>query len=167
MSQHYGLILDALVIVLLTATIVYAAILSRRLSRLRDNRFELEKATRSFAEAAQRADAGIKGLKQVADASGTALQRQLDRAAALRDELQFMVEAGEATATRIERAAGHAHAQARAAETASGSPAAASANGAEAAPAAGREAAAATGTPHAGNRGRPDRDLLKAIERMR
>lgn len=167
MSQHYGLILDALVIVLLAATIVYAAILSRRLSRLRDNRFELEKATRSFAEAAQRADAGIKGLKQVADASGTALQRQLDRAAALRDELQFMVEAGEATATRIERAAAYAHARAQATQTASGPPAASSTDGVEAAPTTGCEAAAATATPSAGNRGRPDRDLLKAIERMR
>lgn len=167
MSQHYGLILDAMVIVLLVATIVYAVILSRRLSRLRDNRVELERATRSFAEAALRADAGIKGLKQVADDSGMGLQRQLDQAAALRDELQFMVEAGDATAKRIERAAGLANA--RAPQAAGGPPVAAAIDAGGTAPAAGRQEAAAVGAdpvPSA-RRGRPDRDLLKAIERMR
>src|SRR3546814_3908269 len=87
MTLHYPLIMDSLIIILLAATIVYASILNKRLSRLRDNRAELEKAVRSFGEAAGKADAGIKGLKLTADKAGSTLQKEIDRAQRLRDEL--------------------------------------------------------------------------------
>ncbi|MEQ8966898.1 MAG: DUF6468 domain-containing protein, partial [Azospirillaceae bacterium] len=105
MTEHYGLILDGLVVVLLVATIIYAAILNRRLSSLRDNRAELERAARTFSEAAGRADAGLKALKTTAEATGGNLQKDIDRARALKDELGFLVESAEALAQRLELAA--------------------------------------------------------------
>ncbi|MCA8931940.1 MAG: hypothetical protein KDA49_05700, partial [Rhodospirillaceae bacterium] len=90
MTEHYGIFLDGLIVVLLVATIFYAVALSRRLASLRDNRKEMEVAVRRFVEASTRADASIKGLKRTADESGTSLQSLADRAQTLRDELAFL-----------------------------------------------------------------------------
>lgn len=105
MIADYGLILDGLIVVLLCATVVYAATLNRRLGRLRDNRAEMALAARAMADAAAKADAGIKGLKQTAGSVGVAIQSDIEKARALRDELTFLVEAGEAMAGRLETAA--------------------------------------------------------------
>ena len=106
MTEHFQLILDGLVVVMLAATIFYAAALSRRLNKLRDNRREMETAVRRFAEASIKADASVKGLKRTADESGTNLQKLIDRSQALRDELAFLVEAAEAVADRLETGSG-------------------------------------------------------------
>ena len=106
MTEHFRLILDGLVVVMLAATIFYAAALSRRLNKLRDNRREMETAVRRFAEASVKADASVKGLKRTADESGTSLQKLIDRSQALRDELAFLVEAAEAVADRLETGSG-------------------------------------------------------------
>ncbi|NBB84030.1 MAG: hypothetical protein GVY28_11575, partial [Alphaproteobacteria bacterium] len=106
MTEHYGLILDSLVVILLIATIVYAAMLNRRLAGLRDNRAELEQAVRSFGEAAGKADAGIKALKRTAEETGQRLQKDVDRGEALKDELSLLVETAELLADRLEAAAG-------------------------------------------------------------
>lgn len=101
MTEHFGLILDSLVIILLMATIFYAAVLSRRLSQLRRHRKDLDGAIRGLAETAARADNGIKGLKQTAEETGNRLQSQIDRANALRDELALLVDSGDALAERL------------------------------------------------------------------
>jgi len=105
MIADYGVILDGLIVVLLCATVVYAATLSRRIARLRDNRIELELAARAMSNAAAKAEAGIAGLKQTAGGVGAAIQASIDQARSLRDELAFLVEAGEAMAGRLEAAA--------------------------------------------------------------
>ena len=105
MIADYGLILDGLIVVLLCATVVYAATLNRRIGQLRDNRVELALAARAMTDAAAKADAGIKGLKQTAGGVGAAIQTDIEKARALRDELAFLVEAGEAMAGRLETAA--------------------------------------------------------------
>lgn len=158
--DHYALILDSLIVVLLAATIVYAAILNHRLTRLRDNRIEMERATRSFAEAAAKADAGIKGLKRTADETGSALQKDIERAQALRDELAFIVEAAEAVAARLEGAASGGGRLAARTEPLAGTV------GPEPLRAGPSRPAAADSS---GERPRtqPDHDLLKAIENMR
>jgi hypothetical protein len=104
-SQNFGLILDLLVVVMLGATIFYAAVLSRRLSQLRGDRGELQSAVRGLAEAAVKADASVKGMRATADEAGGRLQAQIDRAQGLRDELTFLIDAGESLADRLEQAA--------------------------------------------------------------
>ncbi len=94
----YGLLLDGLIAVLLIATIAYAAMLNRQLAALRNNRVELERASRNFAEAAINADANLKMLRSTADQTGRHLQAQIDRATRLSDELRLMVDAGESQA---------------------------------------------------------------------
>ena len=163
MTEHFRLILDGLVVVMLAATIFYAAALSRRLNKLRDNRREMETAVRQFAEASVKADASVKGLKRTADESGTNLQKLIDRGQALRDELAFLVEAAEAVADRLETGSGttrpRQHAQGVAAA------AAADHRGDEAQP-----LTAVRSEPQGRRRGTKetaDHDLLRAIENLR
>ncbi|MCB9958556.1 MAG: hypothetical protein H6843_08150 [Rhodospirillaceae bacterium] len=183
MTEHYGIFLDGLIVVLLVATIFYAVALSRRLSSLRDNRKEMEVAVRRFVEASTRADASIKGLKRTADESGTSLQSLADRAQTLRDELAFLVDSAEAVAERLEAQTGvprprprrteaarpdaAAAAGDRALDRAEDSPLTASRGAAEAAPAA-RPAPRPAAQPAAEDRdSKTHADLLRAIENLR
>jgi hypothetical protein len=104
MAPTIALILDLLVAGLLIATIIYAVTLNRRLIELQESRSELEGLIRSFGEATARAEAGTKAMKRTAAETGEALQKNLERGKALRDELQFMIEAADALAQRLAEA---------------------------------------------------------------
>ncbi len=115
MSPTISLILDALIAGLLVATIIYAIQLNRHLIQLRESRGEMEGLIRSFNEATSRAEAGIKSIRHAATETGEGLQRSVERAQVLRDELQFLVEAADSLARRLAETpshvkAGHAHA---------------------------------------------------------
>lgn len=173
MTAHYGLILDSLIVVLLIATIVYAALLNRRLAGLRDNRRELEQAVRSFSEAAARADAGIKGLKRAAEETGQRLQKDVDRGEALKDELTFLVETAEVLCARLEAGAGGRRAAPKPTEAPAASERAASV-GTRAQPSAaaarptGRDESAAASRPAARTGPAANgEDVLRAIETLR
>lgn len=157
MTYDYGLILDCLIIVLLAATIFYAAILNRRLSQLRSKRGELEGAVRAFAEGAAKADTAIRGLKETTRDAGRALQSEIDRAKALRDELSFLVDAGNALAVRLENAADKRLDQTTTGPTAAEKPRIRPDT----------EAPDRHGPDGKRRRAEPDGDLLRAIETMR
>ncbi len=104
MAPTIALIFDLVIAGLLIATIAYAVVLNRRLVELQDSRGELEGLIRSFSEATSRAEAGIKAMKRTATETGEGLQKNLERGKALRDELQFMIEAADALAQRLAEA---------------------------------------------------------------
>ena len=102
MTAHYGLILDSLIVVLLIATIVYAAMLNRRLAGLRDNRRELEQAGAQLQRsrrACRRRDQGPQARRR-GDRPAPAEGRRPGEA--LKDELTFLVETAEALCARLE-----------------------------------------------------------------
>lgn len=101
MSPTLSLVLDLVMVGLLVATIAYAIILNRQIVRLRDSRTELAELIRGLNEANASAEAGVRGMRKTAHETGEQLQRAIDKASALRDELTFIVEAGEALADRI------------------------------------------------------------------
>ncbi|MEW5703017.1 MAG: DUF6468 domain-containing protein [Pseudomonadota bacterium] len=96
-----SLLLDGFLILLLGATLVYAARLSRRLSGLRKDREVLEKVLSDFSAATQRAEESVYRLKTIADVSSKELQRQTDLARSLRDDLAFLSDRGEIIADRL------------------------------------------------------------------
>ncbi|MBI3517518.1 MAG: hypothetical protein HY060_26090 [Proteobacteria bacterium] len=96
-----SLFLDVIVAALLIATIVYAAMLNRRLTGLRSNKAELEALIHSFGESCARAEAGVKTLRSATD-EATRLQAYLDRSQALRDDLSFLLDRGSSLADRLE-----------------------------------------------------------------
>ncbi len=93
---------DALVCLLLVVTISYAAILNRRLSVLRGDRSKLEALVAGLTVAAQRAEAGIAGLKDASEDSGRRLEKEIELARKLRDDLHYMFERGSQIADRLE-----------------------------------------------------------------
>ena len=91
MDVPLNTIMDLAIILLLVPTIVYAAILNRRLSALRNSRDELAKVVGSFNEATMRAEAGIPKLKKATLDANNALQERVEKAHSLRDDLAFMI----------------------------------------------------------------------------
>jgi len=100
--ETLSLVLDIAVIALLIATICYAYRLNRHLTTVRRGTSELKTLIASFADASERAEMGIKGIRRAAQENGEALQKAIERAQQLRDELSFMIESGDAVASRIE-----------------------------------------------------------------
>jgi hypothetical protein len=88
---------------LLIPTIVFAVMLNNRLSVLRKNRDELARLIGQFNEATVRAESGIPRLRKAAEDAGKGLQDRVDRANALRDDLAFLCERADETATALEQ----------------------------------------------------------------
>ena len=104
MDMPLDTIMDLAIILLLVPTIVYAVILNRRLSALRNSRDELAKVVGSFNEATMRAEAGIPKLKKATLEANNALQERVEKAHSLRDDLAFMIERAEEMADKLDGA---------------------------------------------------------------
>ncbi|HEY9078909.1 DUF6468 domain-containing protein [Magnetovibrio sp.] len=88
--MQIAFVLDVIIAVLLVLTITYAVRLNQRLAQLRSDKNELMELAKTFAEATVKAEAGIKALK----ISSEALQTDVQKAEALRDDLAYLVERG-------------------------------------------------------------------------
>lgn len=93
---------DAIVAVLLIATISYAAVLNRRLAVLRSDRDKLAELVKTLATATQRAEAGVANLKAAAADTGRQLEKRVEQARSLRDDLAYMIDRGVTAADRLE-----------------------------------------------------------------
>jgi seryl-tRNA synthetase len=99
--MELSLVLDVIVALLLAATIVYAALLNRRLQSLRANRSEFEAMIGEFNEATRRAEGAIQTLRMSAEQTAKTLSTQVEKAQALRDELGFMMTRADTAADRL------------------------------------------------------------------
>ena len=106
--MEFSLIIDALIVVLLVATIAYAAVLNRKLGVLRDGKSEMEALIASFSESTERAGSGVESLKREAGRSGEALQSKVEAARGLVDDLGFLIETGTRLAERLDGGVGAA-----------------------------------------------------------
>lgn len=97
-----GLLFDALVAVLLIATIVYAGILNRKLSNLRALKPEMEVLVARLAESTQIAEKGLQNLRDEVERTGETMQRRVETARGIVDELGFLIEKGDAAARRLD-----------------------------------------------------------------
>ncbi len=96
------LLFDAVVAVLLLATIAFAAILHRKLSVLRESQQQMEQLVVHFSEASATAERVLAELRQAAGDSGQALQKSITEGNALADDLMFLVERAGGLAKRLE-----------------------------------------------------------------
>lgn len=101
MSPLVSIIIDAVMVGLLAATIAYAIILNKQIIKLRESRGEMAELIQGLNDAMGRAESGVRTLKKAAGDTGEDLQRTVIKAQALRDELQFMIEAGDTLANRL------------------------------------------------------------------
>lgn len=101
MSSSIGLVLDLMIAGLLGTTIVFAAILNRRLSVWRKEKAEFERLIAAFNSAAARAEAGIERLKVGSEETGRTLQQATTKGQSLRDDLAYLLERAEPLADRL------------------------------------------------------------------
>ncbi|MBL8697282.1 MAG: hypothetical protein JNK67_02850 [Alphaproteobacteria bacterium] len=93
--------IDALIVLLLLATIGFAWRLDRRLAALKRERGQLADLMTDFSKAAASADEGLKALKLAADDIGRGLETLVAKGQGLRDDLGYLVERGEPLADRL------------------------------------------------------------------
>ncbi|KAA0583352.1 hypothetical protein FZ983_01680 [Azospirillum sp. B21] len=101
MSPLISIIIDVVMVGLLAATIAYAIILNRQIIALRESRGEMAELIQGLNDAMARAETGVRTLKKAASDTGEDLQRTVNKAQTLRDELEFMIEAADALANRL------------------------------------------------------------------
>jgi hypothetical protein len=95
-------ILDILLVGLLAATLFHAIRLERALGVLKRDRAALEALVETFNASTRAAETGIERLHVAAEGSGRQIQRQIDMAVTIRDDLTFLVQRGEGLADRLD-----------------------------------------------------------------
>jgi hypothetical protein len=104
----FTLIIELVLSALLTATLVYCAILERRLAMLRKGQDGLKQTFGELNTAIVSAGASMRALKEAAAHASEALDDRLARARGMADELSLLIASGERIAERIvsQRSAG-------------------------------------------------------------
>ncbi len=102
MTQSVPLAADGIVSVLLLIKICYAIALSQKLNALRADKVALKALVGQLADASASAEAGVAGLRAAAHDIGRTLEKKLEEAESLRDDLAYMIERGGAAADRLE-----------------------------------------------------------------
>jgi hypothetical protein len=170
--------LDILLIIALGAGIAQATRLIKQLQTLRASRVEMERFVREFNGTVLRAEAGIKELKMAARDSGDDLEKLIERARAVCDDLHFIIESGDMLADRLSTRSAPASPPVSAPAMPKGNAASSTAGPAKAAPAASANAAkapppivpgftggqAAVKTPQPASRA--EQELLQALQKL-
>lgn len=109
----WDLIADAVLVVLLVATLLHVARLSRRLSELRKDREAFESLIAGFAKATADAQRGVADLRQGAEGIGRDLSQRIERGQGVvgelqhsTDDLKMLINRAEAAAGKLEAAIG-------------------------------------------------------------
>jgi hypothetical protein len=97
--------LDIVLILMVGVGLYQAARLIKHLAGLRQGRVEMERFVRDFNATVIRAEAGIKGLRTAARDSGDDLEKLVEKAHMVRDELHFLVESADGLAERLSQSA--------------------------------------------------------------
>lgn len=95
-------LLETGLLVLLAATLFQAVRLERALGVLKRDKAALEDLVNAFKASTRSAEEGIDRLRNAAEGAGRQLQRQVDAATALKDDLLFLTERGERLADRLD-----------------------------------------------------------------
>ncbi len=94
--------LECVLVVLLAVTLLHAVRLERALGILRGERAALGDAVATLESGTRQAESGIEQLRTAAESAGRQLARQVERGAALQDDLRFLHSRGESLADRLE-----------------------------------------------------------------
>lgn len=97
--------LTILLIVMVGAGLVQAARLIKHLAELRKGRLEMERFIYEFNATVIRAEASVKSLRQAARDSGDDLEKLVNKAELVRDELDLIVGTADQLAARLTDAA--------------------------------------------------------------
>lgn len=105
MSIDVDFALNVVLLVLLAATVYYAARLSYFMSHFRQGRNDMAKLLADLSRQVAQAENAMSGMRGVAEKAGAQLQNMINEARFLSDELRFMNESGDNLAGRLEKLA--------------------------------------------------------------
>jgi uncharacterized protein YoxC len=97
-----SLIMDAVVAILLVATIIFAVKLNGRLAALRNDSERLQGLIKGLQGASGQAEDAVAALKQTSSETGRTLQSTIDEARKLEQDLSFITERASDVANRLE-----------------------------------------------------------------
>ena len=97
-----NLLLNALLVGLLTATIIYCYVLSRRIQTLQDSKSELASLLSHFDESTVKASETIIAMQTASKKIGDNIQLKLEKANYLLDDLTYTIEKGTRLSSQIE-----------------------------------------------------------------
>lgn len=103
MTLNISLIVEIALSALLLATIVYCAILERRLSALRKGQDGLKDTIAQLNQAIVAAGSSMRMLKSAAAGAAEALDERIARGRGIADELSLITASGERIAQRMDR----------------------------------------------------------------
>lgn len=103
MDAMLMLVLDILVILMLAWAIYYMRIVASSVKTIRQGKTELQQVLKEMTNAIGKAEETIQGMKRLADDKGRLLQKQMDAAETVGDELKFINQAADALAKRLEK----------------------------------------------------------------
>ena len=98
-----SILLDIFLVVLLCLAIGYGFILNRRIMGLRKDQKNLDKLATKFAEATIRAEQSIIKLKATTEWTSQSLDKAVDAAGLVRDDLEFLIDRGKKLADILEK----------------------------------------------------------------
>lgn len=100
-----GFVIQIILDLCLIGCLIYAVMVALRVEKqfagLRAQRVEMERFVQEFSATVARAEAGIKTLKQVARDSGDDLEKLIERGQAMRDELRFVCDHADQLAEKV------------------------------------------------------------------
>ncbi|MDF1685269.1 MAG: hypothetical protein ACJAVO_001176 [Parvibaculaceae bacterium] len=97
----WNMLVDLVAIALLGATVFYCVLLDRRLRAMRDGQDGLKDTIHTLNEACDRAAMSVRNLSGATEQVDEELERRLERARALADELGMILESGNNLADRL------------------------------------------------------------------
>ena len=105
MGGIFSDIISLILIGTVVTGIAYAIKLIRQLQELRGSRAEMERFVTEFSGIVLRAETGVKNLRQAAREGGDDLEKLIEKAQLIRDELHFLIESADTMASRISKEA--------------------------------------------------------------
>lgn len=109
--------MDVLVLSALAGTIYYLRNISSSIKVIREGKTELQQILQQLNVHISNASHAVEDLKKQADSKGTIIQKHIDEANSVIDEMQFIQRAAENVAQRLERLTGQAAAPYREEDT--------------------------------------------------
>ncbi|MBN8871312.1 MAG: hypothetical protein J0H67_00605 [Rhodospirillales bacterium] len=96
-------ILEAVLVLMLAATLFHAVRLERALGVLKRDRVALQELVDAFNASTRQAEQGVEQLRSATEGAGRQIARQIDAGLSLKDDLSFLIERGERLADRLDQ----------------------------------------------------------------
>lgn len=94
-------VLDILVLLSLSISVVYMFVLTKHIKKIREGKHDLQKTVAELSANIEKAGSSLDNIKKIADQRGRDLERLIDQATSIIDEMNFINKASDNVAERL------------------------------------------------------------------